>query len=149
MRYSRPAVAAALMSVLVGLAGCDAAPPAPLTTIRIGLIANLTGPFEEPGSELRDGFRLYLDMHGGMLGGHPVELIYADEGYEREVALASATRLIEEDGVSAITGIINGGNVTALLPVVSGHGVPLVGALGRPELDDVTWVWNTNLLSVE
>jgi branched-chain amino acid transport system substrate-binding protein len=149
MTSSRTAILAALMTVLVSMTGCDAVPAATPATIRIGLIANLTGPFEEPGSELRDGFKLYLDMHNGMLGGHPVELIYADEGYERDVAVASATKLIEEDGVSAITGIINGGNVAALVPLVAEHGIPLVGALGRPELDDVTWVWNTNLLSVE
>lgn len=149
MSYRRRAVSAVLATVLLVATGCHGTPPAPPTTIRIGLIANLDGPFEEPGSELRDGFKLYLDMNGGRLGGHPVELIFADEGYERAVAVASATKLLEEDRVSAITGIINGGNVTALLPLVTEHRVPLVGALGRPELTDVTWVWNTNLLSVE
>jgi branched-chain amino acid transport system substrate-binding protein len=149
MSYRRRAVSTVLATVLLVATGCHGTPPAPPTTIRIGLIANLDGPFEEPGSELRDGFKLYLDMHGGRLGGHPVELIFADEGYERAVAVASATKLLEEDRVSAITGIINGGNVAALLPLVTEHRVPLVGALGRPELTDVTWVWNTNLLSVE
>jgi branched-chain amino acid transport system substrate-binding protein len=149
MSHRRRAISAVLATVLLVATGCQGTPPAPPMTIRIGLIANLTGPFEEPGSELRDGFKLYLDMNGGKLGGHPVELIFADEGYERAVAVASATKLLEEDGVSAITGIINGGNVTALLPLVTEHRVPLVGALGRPELTDVTWVWTTNLLSVE
>ncbi len=149
MTNIRPTLVAAFMLVLVGVTGCGTAPPAPAPTIRIGLIANLTGPFEAPGSELRDGFQLYLDMHDGMLGGHPVQLIVADEGYERDVAVASARKLLEEDGVAAITGIINGGNVSAIAPLVAEHGVPLVGALGRPELDDVTWIWNTNLLSVE
>lgn len=145
----RTLTAAASVALLIVTMGCQASSDDPRETIRIGLIANLTGPFEEPGSELRDGFSLYLDLHGGELGGHPVELVFADEGYEQEVAVASATRLLEEDGVSAITGIINGGNITALLPLVTEHRVPLVGSLGRPELDDVTWVWNTNLLSVE
>lgn len=149
MSFTRRGVAAVMTIMLSAAAGCDGPPPAAPATIRIGLIANLTGPFEEPGSELRDGFKLYLDLHGGDLGGHPVELIFADEGYEREVAVASATDLLEQDGVSAITGIINGGNVAALLPLVTKHRVPLVGALGRPNLTDVTWVWNTNLLSVE
>jgi len=139
----------ALVVVLLIATGCQHAAIAAPTTIRIGLIANLTGPFNAPGSELRDGFRLYLDMNFGKLGGHPVDLIFEDEGYERAVAIASATKLLEKDRVSAITGIINGGNVAALLPLVTKHRVPLVGALGRPQLADVTWVWNTNLLSVE
>jgi branched-chain amino acid transport system substrate-binding protein len=149
MSLARHAVAAVVIMMVSAAAGCNGTPPTAPATIRIGLIANLTGPFKEPGSELRDGFKLYLDLHGGELGGHPVELIFADEGYERQVAVASATKLVEQDRVSAITGIINGGNVTALLPVVTKHRVPLVGALGRPNLTDVTWVWNTNLLSVE
>jgi branched-chain amino acid transport system substrate-binding protein len=149
MRHLRPALTTALAIVLATTTGCIASGPPSVETIRIGLIANLTGAFAEPGSELRDGFKLYLDMNGGRLGGHPADLLVADEGYSRDVAVASATKLLEDDRVSAITGIINGGNITALLPLVTAHQVPLVGALGRPELNDVTWVWNTNLLSVE
>jgi len=149
MRHLRPSVATVLAIVLSTTTACSAPAPPSAETIRIGLIANLTGSFEQPGSELRDGFKLYLDMNGGRLGGHPAEVLFADEGYTRDVAIASAKKLLEEDRVSAITGIINGGNVTALLPLVTEHQVPLVGALGRPDLNDVTWVWNTNLLSVE
>src|SRR5687768_16709140 len=125
MSYPRRALSAVVVTVLLVATGCQGTGAPQPATIRIGLIDNLTGPFEEPGSELRDGFKLYLDMNGGKLGGHPVELIFADEGYERGVAVASATRLLEKDRVSAITGIINGGNVTALLPLVTEHRVPL------------------------
>lgn len=145
----RVATSAVATALVVAATACGGTSAESAETIRIGLIANLDGPFEEPGSELRDGFQLYLDMRDGMLGGHPVELLFADEGYESEVAVESAVTMLEQDGVSAITGIINGGNVTALLPLLTEHRVPLVGSLGRPELDDVTWVWNTNLLSVE
>lgn len=143
-------LAAGLAGVLVlGTAGCIGGSDEEPRLIKIGMLANVDGQLEAPGSELRDGFQLYLDMHGGQLGGHPAEMVIADEGYEREVAVESATRLLEQDGVSAITGIINGGNVTAILPLINEHEVPLVGGLGRPELDDVTYVWHTNLLSEE
>src|SRR5690242_2292205 len=99
-------VVPAFLAVALVLTGCHTSQAAAPTTIRIGLIANLSGPFEAPGSELRDGFKLYLDMNGGKLGGHPIDLIFADEGYQREVAVASAAKLLEKDRVSAITGII-------------------------------------------
>jgi branched-chain amino acid transport system substrate-binding protein len=146
----RRLVAAALSGVLLlAVAACGGDAESARQTIRIGMIANTVGPFEVPGSELRDGFQLYLDMRGGRLGGHPAELIVADEGYERAAAVESAEKLLRQDRVSAITGIINGGNVTAIKPLIDEHQVPLVGALGRPELTDVTYIWHTNLLSVE
>lgn len=135
-------------TLMLGAAGCRPA-PARMSTIRIGMIANLSGAFQAPGSELRDGFQLYLDLHNGKLGGHPAQMIVADEGYTSSVAIASATKLLEEDRVSAITGIINGGNITAIHPLINRDHVPVVGALGRPALTDVTYVWNTNLISVE
>ncbi|GIJ76155.1 branched-chain amino acid transport system substrate-binding protein [Micromonospora phaseoli] len=139
-----------LTGVLVlGTAACDGGSEPERQTIRIGMISNIDGSLEVPGSELRDGFQLYLDMRAGQLGGHPAELILADEGYEAGVVVESATKLLEQDRVSAVTGIINGGNVAAILPLINQHKVPLVGALGRPALTDVSYVWHTNLISVE
>jgi len=146
----RRLLAAGLTGVLaVSTAGCFGGSGETPQLIKVGMLANIDGQLEAPGDELRDGFQLYLDMHDGQLGGHPAEMVIGDEGYESGVAVESATRLLEQDGVSAITGIINGGNVTAILPLINEHKVPLVGGLGRPELDDVTYVWHTNLLSEE
>jgi branched-chain amino acid transport system substrate-binding protein len=147
----RRLLAAALCGVLaLGAAACDGAPTAEPATIRIGLIANEAGVFQAPGAQLRDGFRLYLDAHGGKLGGHKVELITADEGYETSTAVDAATRLLEKDRVSALTGVVNGGNVTAILPLVNRHHVPFIGALGRPAVtEDLSYVWHTNLVSGE
>ncbi|MFD0822231.1 ABC transporter substrate-binding protein [Micromonospora zhanjiangensis] len=148
-RLRRPFAAVVTGVLAVAAAGCDSTPAAQPQPIRIGMIANTAGPLQAPGYELRDGFQLYLDTHGGQLGGHPAQLIVEDEGYQSSVSVASATKLLEQDRVSALTGIINGGDVTAVLPLVNQHKVPLVGALGRPELSDVSYVWHTNLLSVE
>lgn len=112
------------------------------------MITKLTGELQAPGFEVRDGFSLYLDMHGGRLGGYPAELLVADEKYTSEDAVAAATGLLGQ-GVSALTGIVDGGNVTAVRPALLREKVPLVGALGRPALTDVSYVWHTNLVSVE
>jgi len=148
-RWARSLSASALCGALaVAAAACERTPATP-ATIRIGLITNINGTFQAPGSEMRDGFQLYLDTHGGKLGGHPVQLLVADEGYQTATAVASATKLLEQDHVSALTGVINGGNVAAILPLSTRDKVPLVGSLGRPALTDVTYLWNTNLLSEE
>ncbi|GGM33978.1 hypothetical protein GCM10011608_18050 [Micromonospora sonchi] len=147
---ARRLVAAFLTGVLAfGVAGCDDGSESEAQTIRIGMLTVLEGSLQAPGSELRDGFQLYLDMRGGRLGGHPAELVVGDEGYDPKVAVESATKLLEQDKVSAVTGMINGGSVAAIHPLTNKHKVPIVGGLGRPALTDVAYVWHTNLISVE
>ena len=46
--------------------------------LRIGFIAPITGIFAQIGKDMVDGFQLYLDEHGGKLGGADVKFIVED-----------------------------------------------------------------------
>src|SRR6266508_1230248 len=49
----------------------------------------------------------------------------------------------------ALAGIVGGGSVAGVVPLLTETRVPLVAANGRPELKDPTWVWTTSFMSVE
>src|SRR5256885_2220704 len=143
-------VLVALACVAALAAACGTAKPtAAPGRVRIGLLAALSGTYAAVGRDLRDGFQLYLDTHNGKLGGHPVDLVVGDEGDGPATAVPAATKMIKEDKVVALTGVVGGGSVAALVPLLNQANIPLVGSNGRPQLKDVAREWHTSFLSEE
>lgn len=104
----------------VGLAGC--APPAPAGApaasgggassdpIKIGLLVPNSGNFAVYGSELQRGTQLYLDGDmGGEVAGRPIEYVIEDSEGNPEVALQKARKLVEQDEVDLVSGIVSSG----------------------------------------
>jgi len=152
IRRRRVLVAALLTLGLTATAsGCagDSGSKSSPDSIKIGLLASLSGTYQSVGTEIRDGFQLYLNTHDGKLGGHKVDLVVADEGNGAPTALPAATKLIKQDKVKALTGIVGGGSVAAVYPVLTEAKIPFIGSNGRPELKDVSRVWHTSYLSEE
>jgi len=98
---------------------------------------------------MRDGFQLYLDTHEGKLGGRSVDLVIADEGDGAPTAVPAATKLIQSDHVVALVGVVGGGSVAGIVPLLAENQTPLIGSNARPALPDPSWVWTTSFLSVE
>lgn len=145
---------AAAAAVLVAVAGCadkaaSTASDAAATPVRVGLLASLTGIYQAVGVDMKAGFQLYLDTHGNKLGGHPVDLKIADEGDGAATALPAATKLVKDDKIQVLTGLVGGGSVAAVAPMLNEAKIPLVGSCGRPEIKDISRVWTTSWLSEE
>ncbi len=158
----RWAIPAALLALAVPLVGCGhqtqhGGAPA----VKIGLLASLSGTYASVGTDIRDGFQLYLAIHGNKLGGHPVQVITADEGDGPATAVPAATKLVKQDKVDVLTGIVGGGSVLGVWDLVKQYKIPLVGSNGRPEFPpakqpdgttkppDISYVWHTSFLSQE
>ncbi|WFE39406.1 ABC transporter substrate-binding protein [Micromonospora sp. WMMD998] len=150
-RRSRARTAALLALVLLAAPACaDDGPSAgSADPVKIGLLASLSGTYQSVGKDIRDGFQLYLSAHDGKLGGRQVELVVADEGNGAATAVPAATKLLKQDRVAALTGIVGGGSVAAVYPLLNETKVPFVGSNGRPEIKDVSRVWHTSYLSDE
>lgn len=138
-------VGAAAVLVACSAAGCtsDQNPGA----IRVGLLTPLTGSQKGPGTDIRDGFQLYLDTHGGKLGGRTVELSIADEGEGPPTAVPSANKLIKQERVQVLTGVVTSGACAAVVPIADKVKIPFVGANGCPSLPDQSWAWHTSFLT--
>ncbi len=153
MTAQRPRWRAALAvtSVLLTATACgnaggskDAAAP-----VKIGLVASLSGVYQAVGQDMRDGFQLYLDLHHGQLGGRPVDLVVADEGAGPATAAPAATKLVKQNQVVALTGLVGGDSVAAVAPIATAAHVPLVGANARPTLKDVSHFWTSSYMSTD
>ncbi|HIW63035.1 MAG TPA: ABC transporter substrate-binding protein [Candidatus Stackebrandtia excrementipullorum] len=137
----------ALTMVLAGCSGSEENPDA----VKIGLITPLTGIYQEPGEEMRNGFQLYLDTHDGKLGGRDVELLVGNEGEGPETAVDVAEKFILQDEVSALTGVMAGGSYAEISVLAQEHEMPLIGSGGRPTLDpdQLQGLWHTSWISEE
>jgi branched-chain amino acid transport system substrate-binding protein len=144
-------MAAGLVFAAAGCAKDDASSTdaGAASTLKIGFLGSLSGTYQAVGTDLKNGFDLYLKMHGGKLGGHPIDLKVADEGDGAATAVPAATKLIKEEKVVAMTGIVGGGSVAAVAPLLSEAKIPLIGSNGRPELKDTSGVWTTSFMSTD
>ena len=55
--------------------------------LRIGFIAPMTGIFAQVGKDMVNGFQMYLDEHGGKLGGMDVKFIVEDNQGKPDAAV--------------------------------------------------------------
>jgi len=151
----RSAIAAGAAALLLSAAGCsgsslNSAPPAPAGPVKIGLLVSLSGTYQSIGEDMKRGWDLYVNTHGQKLGGHPVDVVVADEGEGSGVVVPPVTKLVKQDKVQAVVGIVGGGSVAAAQPILTDAKVPLVGSNGRPTtMKDVSYVWHTSFLSTE
>ena len=75
------------VTVLAAIAfGAALAAPAHSEELRIGFIAPMTGIFAQIGKDMVNGFQLYLDEHGGKLGGADVKLLVEDSAGKPDTA---------------------------------------------------------------
>ncbi len=74
--------------------------------VKVGMLSTLSGPGAGLGIDIRDGFNLALKHSGGKLGGLPVEVIVADDQGKPDAARQTADRLVKQDQVDFMTGVV-------------------------------------------
>jgi branched-chain amino acid transport system substrate-binding protein len=104
--------------------------------IQVGLLIPTSGVYTLLGEDIRQGFELYLEEHDGALGGRPVETVEADEGETAETGVRAGQRLLNEDQVDAMVGIVSSAVALGLRDVVDEAQVPLV--IANAGANDVT-----------
>jgi branched-chain amino acid transport system substrate-binding protein len=76
-----------------------------------------------------------INARGG-LAGHPVKLIFGDDGGDPAAALAIAKRMVEQDKVVAFIGTYLVTTTPAVTPYLEQVGVPMIGGPGGNEIED-------------
>ena len=119
-RHAAAALLAALALALpLGAAGQN--------TVKIGMIAEFTGPFADYGTQIYNGVKTYLKLHGDTFGGKKVEFVVKDTtGASPELAKRLAQDAITLDKVDILAGFGLTPNALATAPLSAEAKKPMV-----------------------
>jgi branched-chain amino acid transport system substrate-binding protein len=102
-------------------------PAAAQETVKIGVVAEFSGPFADYGSQILAGMKTYLKLNGDVFGGKKVELIVKDTtGAAPDVAKRLAQELITQSNVDILAGFGLTPNALAVAPVSAEAKKPMV-----------------------
>ena len=118
-----------LAAALLALAATTAHAQSPL---KIGFMAELSGPQGALGQDQYDAFMLVVERNGGKLGGVPVQVLREDSQLKPDVATQIVQKLIEKDNVPIITGITFSNVMMAVHKPITEKGVFLIGSNAGP-----------------
>lgn len=96
-------------------------------TIKIGVIAEMTGTFADFGRHMTSGAKAYMKQYGDKVAGKKIELIIKDStGPAPDIAKRLAQELIVKDKVDFITGLGFTPNALAIAPIVTEAKTPTI-----------------------
>src|SRR6202163_1855551 len=96
-------------------------------TVKIGVIAEFSGPFADYGSQILGGMKTYLAQNGDVFGGKRIEIVVKDTtGAAPDIAKRLAQELITRDQVDILAGFGLTPNALAVAPVSAEAKKPMV-----------------------
>jgi branched-chain amino acid transport system substrate-binding protein len=97
--------------------------------ILFGQVAALTGPAQDLGQGMRQGILAAFDEANrkGGIAGRMLELKSLDDGYEPEKTIGATKKLIGEDKVFALIGVVGTPTSKAGQPIATAAHVPFIG----------------------
>jgi len=123
MSFARTIQIVALLS-----AASLAAQAAPVQeTIKVGLVAEFSGPFARYGTQMHNGIKAYMKQHGDTVAGKKVEIIVRDTtGASPDIAKRLAQELITRDKVDFLAGFGLTPNALAVAPLATEAKKPMI-----------------------
>lgn len=120
------AVVVCLVMLTCVLAGCSSSED----TIKIGVIAPLTGEVAVYGNATNNGIELYVEQlnAAGGIDGKKVELVTYDDKGDATEALNAYNKLVSADEVCAIIGPVTSGPTFGVAEASAADGVPCITA---------------------
>ena len=134
MKYRKPARRALLAGILATmgmtlLPGSGRAEDAKV--VRIGVLDSMTGVFADFGHQARPAFQYVIDKinkSGGIksMGGAKIELVLADSTSQAGRAATEARRLITQENVSLVVGVLLTPEMLAVSPIADEFKTPVL-----------------------
>ena len=94
------------------------------STVKVGVVGPLTGPFAVMGEQWRQGIETYLAVHGDIVNGHRIEVIYRDTTGNPATAKQLTQELITREKVSFLGGYGLTPEANASAPIVNSAKIP-------------------------
>jgi len=126
-------MAASAVVLMCGVGGSQALAAG---TVKVGILAPISGNFAALGQEGVTGMKMYLDQIHSMAGDTKIEIIIEDTQGKPDVGVTKARKLVERDGVQVLTGIVSSGVALAVNALSHQQKVPIVFSIdaGADEL---------------
>ena len=137
MRFTKILVSASLLPSLllwpVGFSRATDTPGVTATEIKLGQ----TMPYSGPASSFSIQGKVnlaYLNMinEQGGINGRKINLISRDDGYSPPKAVEQIRKLVEEDNVAAVFGMMGTPGVLATAKYLNSNGIPRLATFPRP-----------------
>ena len=103
--------------------------PAQAQELKIGFLAPRTGIITQLGTDMVNGFQMYLEEHNGMLGGAKVTFIVEDDKGTVDGDVSMAKKLILQDKVDMLVGAVLGTAAYALAPISTQEKTLFIGTI--------------------
>lgn len=113
-RFHRMVVGYLIIVLVGGTATMAASAPAP--ELKIGLLLPYSGVFARLGESMTQATEMHFESIGWTAGGRRITLIKEDEGVPAtDVAVRKFRKLIEQDRVDLVTGVVSSGSLAAMV----------------------------------
>lgn len=119
----------------------------------IGLLVPKSGVYAPLGTDMENGFNLYLKEKGNKLGGKDITVKLVDEGGGPDTGVPAGQTLANDESVHAVVGIVNSAIALGLRDAYDEAKKPLI--IANAGADDITgksasdYVWRTSFANSE
>ena len=126
----RTLVAFLTLTLLLITVEAESDPGVTDNAVKVGMIADLTGPLAFYGQQMREGAKLYIEhinRQGGVYG-RKIDLIVEDDGYQPPKTIAAFRKLVDRDRVFCFVGNLGSATTIATFPFIEREKIPLVAS---------------------
>jgi branched-chain amino acid transport system substrate-binding protein len=118
-----------ILLAIVAILGCVtvAGPVEAAEPVKVGFATSLSGIFTQVGTDLLNGFKLYMEEIGHKAGGRDIKVIVGDIGSGQvNRAVQKVTSMIQEDSIDILAGVVHSGSANALARLAKRRDLPFV-----------------------
>lgn len=116
--------------------------------VKVGLVIPQAGVYAPLGVDMQRAWDLWLEQHGGKLGGMTVTTVTADEGETPQTGVPAVQRLLQSDNCDVLVGIVSSATALGVRDMVSESKKVLV--VSNAGAEDITakaaspYIWRTS-----
>lgn len=119
--------------------------------VKVGLVVPQAGVYAPVGTDMKRGWDLWLEHHGGKLGKYEVTTVVADEGETPQTGVPAIQRLLQNDQVDVLVGVVASGvALGARTMVAEAKKLLIVGNAGAGAITGPSpYIWRTSFTNAQ
>ena len=153
VRLSALTATMGLLTACGGSALDDGSSGSEAESATVGLLVPKSGVYAPLGTDMENGFRLYLKQKDSTLGGKAVTVKVVDEGGGPDTGVPAGQQLAQDESVSAVVGVVNSAIALGLKDSFEEAKKPLIianaGADAITGAEASDYVWRTSFTNGE